>query len=187
MKMNKNLILALVLMILASALYRIIPNRTLGFAPQMAIAIFAGSLFVNNKKLAFLLPLISMLVSDGLYQLLYLNGMSTIPGFYHGQWMNYLLFMSLTFFGFFVKTKNILSITAASFAAPTAFFIASNFMVWIGGGGLQRPKTITGLMQCFADGIPFYQGSLMATAIFSAILFGTYALFSTNATSKKLA
>jgi hypothetical protein len=187
MKMNKNLILALVLMILASALYRIIPNRTLGFAPQMAIAIFAGSLLVNNKKLAFLLPLISMLVSDGLYQLLYLNGMSTIPGFYHGQWMNYLLFMSLTFFGFFVKTKNILSITAASFAAPTAFFIASNFMVWIGGGGLQRPKTITGLMQCFADGIPFYQGSLMATAIFSAIFFGTYALFSTNATSKKLA
>ncbi|TAH07644.1 MAG: hypothetical protein EAZ12_08530 [Sphingobacteriia bacterium] len=185
MKMNKNLIVALVLMILASALYRIIPGRSLGFAPQMAIAIFAGSLLSNNKKIAFLLPLISMLISDGLYQLLYLNGMSTIPGFYHGQWINYLLFISLTCFGFFVKTNNILSIAAASLAAPTAFFVVSNFMVWIGGGGLHRPKTMEGLMQCFADGIPFYQGSVMATAIFAAIFFGTYSLF-TNASSNKV-
>ena len=174
-------------MILASALYRIIPDRPLGFAPQMAIAIFAGSLLVSNKKLAFLLPLISMLVSDGLYQLLYLNGLSTIPGFYHGQWVNYILFISLTCFGFFVRTKNILSIATASFAAPTAFFLASNFMVWVGGGGLHRPKTITGLMQCFADGLPFYQGSLMATGIFAAVLFGTYSLFTNAAPSKSIA
>lgn len=183
--MNKNLIVALVLMILASALYRIIPGRALGFAPQMAIAIFAGSLLSNNKKIAFLLPLISMLISDGLYQLLYLNGLSTIPGFYHGQWINYLLFISLTCFGFFVKTNNIL-IAAGSLAAPTAFFVVSNFMVWVGGGGLHRPKTMEGLMQCFADGLPFYQGSLMATGIFAAIFFATYSLF-TNAASNKVA
>ncbi len=187
MKINKNLIVAFTLMILASALYRIIPDRTLGFAPQMAIAIFAGSLLRNNKKLAFLLPLISMLVSDALYQLLYLNGLSTIQGFYHGQWINYLLFMSLTCFGFFVNAKKIVSIATASLTAPTAFFIVSNFMVWIGGGGLHRPKTIEGLMQCFADGLPFYPGSLMATVIFGAIFFGTYSLFTQSDVNKQIA
>lgn len=187
MKMNKHFVIALVLMILASALYRIIPDRALGFAPQMAIAIFAGSLLSNNKKFAFLLPLISMLVSDGLYQLLYLNGMSTIPGFYHGQWINYILFISLTCFGFFVKANNIISIAAASITAPTAFFVASNFLVWMGGGGWHRPKTMEGLMQCFVDGLPFYQGSLMATGIFAAILFGTFALFTKVTANKALA
>ena len=84
-------------MVLASAIYRVFPNRPMGFAPQMAIAVFAGSLFVNNKKLAFLLPLLSMFISDGLYQVLYMNGLTDISGFYGGQWKNYLLIIGLTF------------------------------------------------------------------------------------------
>ena len=41
--------------------------------------------------------------------------------------------------------------------------------------GLDRPKTFNGLMLCYSDGIPFYKTSLLATLVFSAILFGTYA------------
>jgi len=185
--MNKNIITGLVLMILATALYRIIPNRTFGFAPQIAVAIFAGALFNSNKKYAFLLPLISMLISDGIFQLLYLNGLSTIPGFYSGQFLNYILFIGLTCFGFFIKNNNIASIAGASLAAPTTYFLLSNFLVWIGGGGYHHPKTMEGLMLTLTDGLPFYKGSLLATGMFSVIFFGTYFLVQRISITKQTA
>ncbi len=172
-------------MVLATALYRIFPNRPLGFAPQIAVALFAGSLFVRNKKYAFLLPLISMLISDGIYQLLYVNGLSEIAGFYGGQWLNYLLIISLTCFGFLIKKNNILAIVGSSIAAPTVFFILSNGLVWLGGGGWGHPKTMAGLLACYADGLPFYPNSMYATLLFSSILFGTYALINRSVLSKK--
>jgi hypothetical protein len=62
----------------------------------------------------------------------------------------------------------------ASVASPTVYFILSNFMVWAGGGGLQRPKTWSGLMQSYVDGLPFYVNSIYATVLFSTILFCGY-------------
>ncbi|MBL7761595.1 MAG: hypothetical protein JNK08_12945 [Sediminibacterium sp.] len=176
MKMNKNLITALVLMILTTALYRVFPNRPIGFAPQMAVALFAGSLLMNNKKYAFLLPLISMLVSDGIYQLLYMNGLTEISGFYSGQWVNYLLIVGLTAFGFLIKKNNVLAILGTSVAAPSVYFVLSNGLVWIAGGGWGHPKTLAGLMATYADGLPFYPNSIYSTLFFSTVLFGGYAL-----------
>lgn len=187
MKLNRSLIVSLVLTILLSALYRAMPNRPWGFAPQFAIALFAGAIFVKDKKWAFALPLVSMFISDLLYQALYNNGLTEIPGFYKGQWVNYLLFTSLTIFGFFVRSQKPLQILGASLAAPTTFFLISNFMVWTGGGGWNRPKTLEGLMMCYTDALPFYANSLMATAIFSAILFGGYYFLHQYASKKDMA
>ena len=60
MKLNKQIITALVIMVAMSALYRVLPGRPLGFAPQIAIALFGGSLLASKKQYAFLLPLVSM-------------------------------------------------------------------------------------------------------------------------------
>jgi uncharacterized membrane protein YhhN len=158
-----------------------LPNRPWGFAPQFAIALFGGALFVKDKKWAFLLPLISMFCSDLLYHALYLNNLTEIPGFYSGQWVNYLLIASLAIFGFFLHTNKPVKVAVSSLAAPTTFFLISNFMVWAGNGGLKRPKTFSGLIQCYTDAIPFYLNSLMATVIFAALLFGGYYLLQRNA------
>lgn len=40
-------------MIITSALYRVLPGRPYGFAPQIAIALFGGSLFARQKQYAF--------------------------------------------------------------------------------------------------------------------------------------
>lgn len=176
MKLNKSILLSFGLLILASSLYRVWPERPFGFAPQWAMAVFAGAV-IKDKKWAFLLPLLSMLISDTLYQILYNNGTSQIWGFYKGQWSNYLLFAALTVFGFLIASRTtVTKVLAASLAAPSAFFLLSNFMVWIGGGGYSRPKTFEGLMMCYTDGVPFYQMSLLATPVFSAVLFGVYFL-----------
>jgi hypothetical protein len=175
MKFNKQFLYTLVALVVVAALYRIIPGRPYGFAPQIAIALFAGSI-MKDKKYSFALPLLSMLISDLLYEVLYINGLSSIKGFYGGQWSNYLLFAGLTVFGFFINKSKALQIAAGAVAAPTAYFLISNFTVWLGGGGYHHPKTFDGLMQTFTDGIPFYGASIAATVIFCALFFGGYAL-----------
>jgi hypothetical protein len=175
MKLTKNVLFVFILLIVAGALYRIIPGRPWGFAPHIAMALFGGAV-IKDKKWAFALPVFSLFLSDLLYQLLYWNGLSAIPGFYEGQWSNYLLFMVITFIGFTMKNINVGNIVSYSFLAPTVFFLLSNFSVWIGGGGWQRPKTFGGLMQCYMDGLPFYRGAIMATLVFSAIFFSVYYL-----------
>ena len=151
------------------------PGRPFGFAPQIAMCLFGGAV-IKDKWLAFLLPLLSMFISDALYEVLYRNGVGNIPGFYSGQLLNYVLFGSMTLFGFLITKINFTRVFLATIAAPTAYFILSNFIVWAGGGGWHRPKTFSGLMQSFADGVPFYLWSVAATFIFSAVLFGGYYL-----------
>lgn len=128
------------------------------------------------------MPVLSMFISDLLYQILYIGGISNMQGFYEGQWQNYLLFTLLVFVGLAIKKINILQIVIASVTAPSLYFLVSNFLVWASNGatrGLGRPKTFNGLMLCYADGIPFYKMSILATLVFSAILFGSY-IFTRN-------
>lgn len=180
MRVSKTMMTALGLMLVAATLYRVIPGRPYGFAPQWAIALFSGALFVNRKGLAFLFPVVSMLISDSIYQILYSLHLSDIPGFYSGQWINYLLFSSVTLVGFLIKSGKPYSILGASLAGPTLFFLLSNTSVWLGGGGYQHGPTFMGWIQTMADGIPFYQNSLLSTAIFTSILFGAHYLLSAD-------
>ena len=185
MKITKQLAGSFILLIVIASLYRIMPGRPYGFAPQIAMAIFGGAI-IKDKKFAFLLPLLAMFVSDCLYQLLYINGVGTMYGFYEGQVLNYILFGGLTVFGFFVKNLNVKKIAFASIAAPTAYFLASNFFVWVSSSplaGLGRPKTFAGLMMCYGDGLPFYPWSVASTFVFSAILFGSYYLMTKKSTT----
>ena len=182
MKSDKALTWSLVLLVVIAALYRVIPGRPFGFAPQWAIAIFAGAV-IKDKKLAFAVPIVSMFFSDMFFQILYSSGLSNMPGFYEGQWQNYILFGLMTFIGFAIKKINVLNILLASLAAPTIYFILSNLVLWAGWSGtrgLGRPKTWSGLMMCYNDALPFFKGSIYATLLFSAILFGSYYLLKRN-------
>src|SRR5690348_556560 len=129
MKNSKQLAVSFLILIITASLYRIMPGRPYGFAPMIAMAIFGGAV-IKDKKFSFLLPLLAMFVSDALYQLLYMNGVGNIPGFYDGQVINYLLFGGLTVFGFFIKNFNVKRIAIAAISAPTVYFLISNFLVW---------------------------------------------------------
>lgn len=181
MKLNKQFVFTLLALIVVAALYRILPNRPMGFAPQIAIALFAGSI-MKDRKYAFALPILSMFISDAMYQILYNAGISSMQGFYGGQLTNYILFVGLTVIGFFINHKKAWQIGLGALAAPTIYFFVSNTLVWLGGGGLRHTKTLDGLMLTIADGIPFYAMSIYATVVFCTMLFGGYALL----TSKEL-
>ena len=182
MKRNNQLLTVFILMIVISALYRALPFESrpvwLG-GPQLAMALFAGSI-IRNRKWAFALPIFSMLLSDALMQILYVSGQSPYPGFYGGQLLNYVFISSLVVVGFFVNKTRLASILTGVVAAPTLFFLLSNFSVWVSGRGYHRAKTFAGLIQCYADGLPFYGYSLMTMAVFSTALFGAYHLLETS-------
>ncbi|RYZ31055.1 MAG: hypothetical protein EOO10_00565 [Chitinophagaceae bacterium] len=194
MKLNKSLLVSFGLLILAASLYRAWPDRPYGFAPQMAMALFGGAI-IKDKRLAFLLPLLSMLVSDVLYQVLYINGLTEIKGFYGGQWINYLLIASVTVFGFLLKKITALRVFAFSISGSVIFFLLSNFAVWAGGGGFNRPKTFDGLMMCYNDGLAFlrdyglvkgfYGNLFIGDLFFCTLLFGSFFLITRNSTEQK--
>jgi hypothetical protein len=194
MKVSKNTILSFALLILVASLYRIIPVRPAGFAPQMALALFGGAM-ISDKKWALSLPLLSLFLSDFFYQVLYAFGFTSTPGFYEGQLIVYGCFLLITIFSFLMKKVDFKNITLFSISGSLIFFIATNFLVWIGGGGFNRPKTFEGLMMCYADALAFYRDGglihgfagnfILGDLIFTAILFGGYFIAQRSFTTAK--
>ena len=193
MKITKTTLLTFLLLIVVASVYRIWDGRPFGFAPQIAMAIFGGAV-IKDKKLAFLLPLLSMFISDLLYQLLYINGLTTIKGFYAGQAVNYVLCAGLTMFGFLMRKINLKNVLGFSISGSILYFLVSNFTVWIGGGGLGRPLTSEGLLLCYGDALYFLRdyglikgfigNFLLGDLFFSAVLFGTFMLINKPADEK---
>src|SRR4029079_197525 len=189
MKLNRSNLLILFILILACALYRVWDSRPMGFAPQIAMALFAGSIS-KDKRFAFLFPVLSLFISDLLYQFLYSQGLTTIKGFYEGQWQIYLLIASITIIGFFINKNKIGQILVGSLAGAVYFFLISNFMVWIGGGwdinNQPYPRSFDGLMLCFSEGLPFFKWSLLSTLLFNGIFFGTFYLLGKSVLKKEI-
>lgn len=182
MKLNKTIWIVFVVLIVVAALYRIVPGRPYGFAPQIAMALFAG-VVIKDRKWAFALPVLSMVLSDIIFEVLYAAGWSQMQGFYEGQATNYILFAGLTAVGFFIKKASVANVITGSVVASTMYFLLSNSLVWFSGtGGLQRPDTFEGWMMTMADGLPFYRNSLYGTLFFAGLFFGAYALLKIAAT-----
>ena len=189
MKLNKSNLLVLFILILACALYRVWDSRPMGFAPQIAMALFAGSVS-KDKRFAFLFPVLSLFISDLLYQFLYSQGLSTIKGFYSGQWQNYLLIASITVIGFFINKNRISQIFIGSLAGAIYFFLISNLMVWIGGGwdinNQPYPRSFSGLMLCYSEALPFFKWSVLSTLLFNGVFFGSFYLLGKSVLKKEM-
>ncbi|HZP07219.1 MAG TPA: DUF6580 family putative transport protein [Terracidiphilus sp.] len=65
-------------------------------------------------------------------------------------------------------------VAAGALLGPTAFWIISDYAVWVGSN--MYPHTLAGLQACFVAAIPFYRNDLTATSIILAAAFGLPAL-----------
>jgi hypothetical protein len=63
-----------------------------------------------------------------------------------------------------------LRVGACVVLGPTSFFVISNYAVWAGGD--MYPRTLAGLVACYAAAIPFYRNDLLSTAIVAGLAFG---------------
>lgn len=182
MKINGRLIgFTLVLVVLATACkFFFGPNLDWsGFSPVIAIALFSGFI-IKQKDMSFLLPLLALFVSDAVIQLLYTQGEFPYAGFYSGQWKNYLILMTATLIGWLLKGRSNASLLIGSVAAPTVFFLLSNFSVWMGTTEATYTKDFSGLLASYAAGLPFYKNALIATLIFLPGILLTYNYLTRN-------
>ena len=176
MKSNGRLIVfTLILIILATACkYFFGPDLDWsGFSPVIAIALFAGFI-IKQRDLSFILPLLALFISDAVIQLLYSQDLFPYAGFYGGQWKNYLILMGATLIGLALKGRSFSSLLAGAIAAPTVFFLVSNFMVWRAATETVYAKSFSGLMNCYEAGLPFYRNSLIATLVFLPVILFVY-------------
>jgi hypothetical protein len=67
-----------------------------------------------------------------------------------------------------------LRIAGAALASSVSFFAISNFVVWACWN--MYPKTLSGLMTCYAAGVPFFRRGVAGDMLFTAIMFGVPAV-----------
>lgn len=156
---TKRALIALALIIFGIAL-RLVPH-TANFAPVGAIAIFGGA--VLSARYALWLPLVIMIGSD------------LILGFHGTVLFTWGGFMLVALFGMALKNRsNAERIPMGALGSAIIFYIVSNFGVWV--EGKLYAHTLQGLIDCYVMALPFLRTSLVADLLFSAALFGTYAL-----------
>ena len=154
-------LIALVSAVLAAALFRLVPHPP-NFSPIAAMALFSGAYF-GRKGLAFAAPLGAMLVSDA------------VLGFHSGMPVVYGSLALIVVLGWLLTAKRSAGrIAAAAVSASVLFYLVTNFGVWALGD--MYPKTLAGLGACYVAALPFFQNSLAGDLVFTALLFGGFAL-----------
>lgn len=145
------------------------------FTPVEAMALFGGAYFAD-RRLAVLLPLIAMLLADAVIAL-------ALPTDQLHSWIAmapviYLCIAATAVGGFALRGRvKTLNVALAAVASATGFFLVTNFAVWM--TSTSYAHDLAGLAACYIAALPFYQyGSLPGTVLWSAVLFGGFALLS---------
>lgn len=159
---NRARLGALVIAIFAAAAMRLVPHPP-NFAPIAAMALFSGAQ-MPKRALSFAAPFAALLLSD-----------IALGGFYPGMNFVYLSFGLTVLLGWAVaRRKTALTIGAAAIASSVLFFVLTNFGVWLFTG--MYPRTGEGLVACYVAAIPFFQNTLAGDLVYTALLFGGFAL-----------
>jgi hypothetical protein len=99
----------------------------------------------------------------------------TVLGFYHGMIWVYGSFALIVCLGLQLQSRRrLLTIAGAALAGSVLFFALTNFGVWASDG--LYPRTIAGLGACYLAAIPFFQNTLAGDLVYTALLFGGFAL-----------
>jgi len=140
------------------------------------MALFGGAFF-TDKRIAFIVPLLAMVLSDFMLELI--SGI----GFHNTILYVYASFILITFIGITIRnnarTGNII---LASLISSILFFLITNGGVWAAGG---FEFGLSGLATTLLAGIPFYNNQLFGSFFFNTIagdlffcgiLFGSFYL-----------
>jgi len=141
--------ITLLVLLIISRMLSDIPN----FTPTISLIIFTG-FYIQNRSLAILIIVISQLLSD-----LYI-------GYHSSMFFVYTAFLLIAYLSpLIIKKLNVTSVLFASILSPSIFFIITNFGVWFTMG--LYSFNISGLLNSYIAGIPFFKYSLMSTILFS--------------------
>jgi len=161
MTANHTRLAAILTAILLAAALRLVPHWP-NFTPIGAMALFGGAYF-GSRALAFAAPIGALLLSDA------------VIGFHAGMPWVYGSVAMIVLIGWALGRRiTPLSVAAAALASSVLFFAVTNFGTWLVSG--MYPLNLAGLAACYVAAIPFFQNTFAGDLVFSAVLFGGFAL-----------
>jgi hypothetical protein len=165
-----ELIVAIILVLFAVSA-RMFPHPP-NVAPITAVALFAGAYL--PRKIALSVPLAAIIISDifiGFHSLIVVTwGTFVLIGYLSSKWLT--------------KKQSAGRIFGMTIGSSLLFFVITNFAVW--AEGFLYPRTAEGLAQSYIMAIPFLRNTLIGDLVFSAALFGMYAVAVRIGTSLKI-
>jgi len=139
-------------------------------SPVAALALLSGCLF-SKRSMAIAVPLSVMVISDlkfGGYDFFIMMSVYTclmLPAL-AGPWLKSRLQTPQK------VVKTCLTIGASGLLCSIAFFVVTNFTLWWSGS--MYPNSMSGLMLCFSQAIPFFRHTLMGDLVFAFAFLGSY-------------
>jgi len=164
----------LILMIVLAAAGRFIHLDTqqvwANFTPVGAVALFGGAYFTDKKK-AYLVPLITLFLSDLLINYLYFH---KFVWFYGSAVWVYISFAVMVFMGTRIRKINAANVAIASLAAVVVHWLLTDIDPWLYGN--LYAKSSIGYFQSLFAAVPFERSLLLGNFVYGFVLFGGFEL-----------
>jgi hypothetical protein len=170
------------LIVLSSIILVLIAMRSIfnipNFNPIGAIALMGGILF-HKKTTAFLVTIGALFLGDvilGLSSPTYMDYMFSTTFFFV-----YVAFILMIMLGTALKNRaSLISISLGSVVSAILFFLITNAGSWL---ALNYDRSLSGLMNAYNAGIPFFRATLVSQLLFSLGIFLIYNLATQRKTS----
>jgi hypothetical protein len=133
------------------------------FTPIAAALLYFGA---RGSRRQLWVPLVLLAASDVILDRFVYSYAFTRDHFVTWAWYAAILWLGTAL----RENSNWLRIGAAALASSVSFFLVSNFAVWAAWN--MYPKTLSGLVTCYAAGLPFFRRALAGDMLFTALAFG---------------
>jgi len=154
------------LLLIFAVLTRLVPHHGwLNFTAIGGALLYFGARRSRREMIA---PLAALMATDFV--------LTVFVYHYAFQWQAYVItwawYLAAMFLGrILLRTRTtFLRVASGVVLGPTSFFLASNYAVWVAGD--MYPRTLSGLLACYAAAIPFYRNDLISTSIVAGLAFG---------------
>ncbi len=154
------------LFVLFAVAVRFMPHP-LAFTPVAAALLYFGA---RGPRRQLWVPLALLAASDVVLTKIVYSYPLTWDHFVTWAWYAAILWLGSQL----RENANWLRIGGAALASSVSFFVVSNLAVWACWN--MYPKTLSGLMTCYAAGLPFFRRGFAGDMLFTAVMFGLPAL-----------
>src|SRR5882762_1310184 len=133
------------------------------FTPVMASLLYFG---VRGSRRQIWLPLALLIASDLVLDKYIYHYPFSWDLFLTWGWYAAMLFLGTAL----RENTKPLRIAGAAVTGSVTFFLVSNFGVWAATN--MYAKTVSGLMTCYAAGVPFFRRTLEGDLLYTTVMFG---------------
>ena len=142
---------------------------------MVALTLLCGSVSRERSSLLLLLPLAIRVLTDVLVHA------KTGYGFFPSWPFDYSAYAGILLIGRFVPVRNYAYVIGGGAVSVAMYFVLSNLGVWFIWSETY-PRTLSGLVECFAMAIPFARGTIYGNLLIAPIFFVAWNMATNSAT-----